>query len=52
MKFLVILQVLALKVELFLKLPRCLGQWSLLSRENLEQPSSQQVVLQEQEMKA
>lgn len=52
MKFLVILQVLPLEIELFLEHPRCLGQWSLLSRGNLEQPSSQQVELQEQEMKA
>lgn len=52
MKFLVVLQVLPLEVELFPEQPRCLGQWSILSKGHLEQLSSQKVVLQEQEMKA
>lgn len=52
MNFLVIVQVLPLELELLLEHPRYFGQWSLLSRGNLEQPSSQQGVLQEQEVKA
>lgn len=52
MKFLVIVLVLSLELELFLEHPRYLGQLSLLFRGNLQQPSSEQGVLQKQEMKA